>query len=59
MQETVRESYIENKIAIATEGFDFEYKANQIRNLSIKENAVSIANFLILLKNEGVALGQE
>ena len=57
MQETVRESYIENKIAIATEGFDFEYKANQIRNLSIKENAVSIANFLILLKNEGVGIG--
>ena len=56
MQETVSESYIENKIAIATEGFEFEYQANQIRNLSIKENALSITNFLIECKNEGVGI---
>ena len=56
MQETVSESDIENKIAIATEGFDFEYQANQIRNLSIKENALSITNFLIECKNEGVGI---
>ena len=56
MQETVSESYIENKIAIATEGFDFENQTNQIRNLSSRENALSIAKFLIECKNEGVGI---
>lgn len=54
MQETVSENNIENKIRIATEGFDFEYQANQIRNLRNRENALSVANFLIECKNEGV-----
>lgn len=57
MQETVSQDYIENKIRIATEGFEFEHQSNKIRYLTIRENALAIANFLIECKNEGVGIG--
>jgi integrase/recombinase XerD len=44
----------ESRIATATQGFTFKHQAEQLRDLSIKENALSIANFLIECKHEGV-----
>ncbi|MGA7007459.1 MAG: hypothetical protein WBY28_10330, partial [Nitrososphaeraceae archaeon] len=56
MQETVNESYIDNKIAIATEGFTFPHHANRLKNLCSRENALSIAEFLLDCKVHGLGI---
>lgn len=53
MQETLS---IDNRVRIATLGFTFEHKIKQLMELSIRENALSIANFLIECKNEDVTI---